>query len=116
MEKAFQNGDNAKSSGKTEPCRPWKKHSRTVIMQSLLGKLIDPKGWLEWPGVKRFDNVYDVEFDNHGPGAALSENQRANWSHVIYDRAEVVKFTARNFIDGENWIKSTGIPYYPDLF
>ncbi|XP_073138195.1 pectinesterase/pectinesterase inhibitor PPE8B-like [Henckelia pumila] len=101
---------------KTYLGRPWKSHSRTVIMQSLLEKLIDPKGWLEWPGVKTFDNVYDVEFDNHGPGAALSyKNQRANWSHIIYDRAEAVKFTARNFIDSENWIKSTGIPYYPDL-
>ncbi|XP_073138198.1 pectinesterase-like [Henckelia pumila] len=100
---------------KTYLGRPWKSHSRTVIMKSFLGELIDPRGWLEWPGVRRFDNVYDVEFDNHGPGAALSKNQRANWSHVIYDRAEAVKFTTRNFIDSEHWIKSTGIPYYPDF-
>ncbi|XP_073027937.1 pectinesterase-like [Primulina eburnea] len=92
--------------------RPWKNYSTTVIMQSFLHKLIDPRGWLEWKGVS-LDKVYNAEYSNRGPGA--STRQRVNWSHVINSRAEAAKFTVRNFIDGENWIKSTGIPFFPDL-
>ncbi|KZV55218.1 putative pectinesterase/pectinesterase inhibitor 25 [Dorcoceras hygrometricum] len=92
--------------------RPWKNHSTTVIMQSSLDKLIDPRGWLEWEGVS-LDKVYNAEYNNRGPGAIT--NQRVKWSRVITSRAEAEKFTVRNFIDGENWIGYTGIPYYADL-
>ncbi|CAN1149343.1 Probable pectinesterase/pectinesterase inhibitor 25 [Linum perenne] len=30
--------------------RPWKMYSRTVVMESYIGDLIQPVGWLEWNG------------------------------------------------------------------
>ncbi|KAJ6900943.1 hypothetical protein NC652_026896 [Populus alba x Populus x berolinensis] len=38
--------------------RPWKEYSRTVIMQSYIGELIQPVGWLEWNGTVGLDTIY----------------------------------------------------------
>ncbi|GMP81530.1 hypothetical protein CsSME_00036208 [Camellia sinensis var. sinensis] len=48
--------------------RPWGNFSRTIIMQSYLDDIIDPKGWLEWNG-RSPDTVYYAEYKNEGPGA-----------------------------------------------
>ncbi|XP_073042170.1 pectinesterase-like [Primulina eburnea] len=98
---------------KTYLGRPWKNYSTTVIMRSLLDKLIDPSGWLEWEGQGHgVDKVYYAEYDNRGPGANTSS--RVKWARTIKYR-EANKFTARNFIQGQKWIGLTGIPYYLDL-
>lgn len=38
--------------------RPWKQHSRTVIMQSSLGGLIHPAGWSPWSGSFALNTLY----------------------------------------------------------
>ncbi|XP_073288357.1 pectinesterase-like [Primulina huaijiensis] len=93
--------------------RPLHNYSTTVIMQSFLDKLIDPRGWLEWVGQGHgVEKVYYAEYDNRGPGA--NTNSRVKWAHTIKYR-EANKFTARNFIQGQKWIGLTKIPYYLDL-
>lgn len=92
--------------------RPWKNFSRTVIMQSFIDDVIDPKGWLEWHA--SLDTIYYAEYDNRGPGAITTNRVKWGGYHII-NRTEAEKFTVRNFISGEKWISSMGIPCFLDL-
>ncbi|KAK2982817.1 hypothetical protein RJ640_021307 [Escallonia rubra] len=97
---------------KTYLGRPWKLFSRTVIMQTFIDELIDPQGWLTWEG-QPLGNPYYAEYANTGVGAKT--NSRVKWSRVINSNREAASFTVRNFIHGETWIPSTGIPFFLDL-
>ncbi|XP_073017260.1 pectinesterase-like [Primulina eburnea] len=91
--------------------RPRQNYSTTVIMQSFMDKLIDPRGWWEWPG-HGLDTLFYAEYQNRGPGA--NTKNRVKWARTInYPGAK--RFTARVFLKGEKWISSTGIPCYLDL-
>ncbi|KAI7982491.1 hypothetical protein LOK49_LG15G02271 [Camellia lanceoleosa] len=57
--------------------RPWGNLSTTIVMQSYLDDIIDPKGWLEWNG-RSPDRVYYVEYNNSGPGA--NTQGRVKWA------------------------------------
>ncbi|XVF41037.1 hypothetical protein PTKIN_Ptkin01aG0248100 [Pterospermum kingtungense] len=52
--------------------RPRKQYSRTVFMQSYIGELTSPFGWLEWNGTFGLDTLYYGEFGNYGTGADTS--------------------------------------------
>ncbi|GMP81384.1 hypothetical protein CsSME_00036118 [Camellia sinensis var. sinensis] len=65
--------------------RPWGNLSRTIIMQSYLDDIIDPKGWLEWNG-RSPDTVYYAEYKNEGPGA--NTGGRVPWEKVINSSIE----------------------------
>ncbi|KAG6513846.1 pectinesterase-like [Zingiber officinale] len=95
--------------------RPWREYSRTVVMKTKLGDLIDPAGWLEWNGSSPPSTLYYGEFMNTGTGADTS--RRVNWSgyHVINNSSEAEKFTVGSFLSGDSWIPSTGVPYTPGL-
>ncbi|KAL7207688.1 hypothetical protein ACSBR1_029607 [Camellia fascicularis] len=84
--------------------RPWGNLSRTIIMQSYLDDIIDPKGWLEWNG-RSPDRVYYAEYKNEGPGA--NTGGRVPWEKVINSSIEATNFTLRNFIEGDKWIPAT---------
>ncbi|XP_049387852.1 pectinesterase-like [Solanum stenotomum] len=95
--------------------RPWGIFSRTVIMESYIGNLIDPRGWVEWiesanKSVSR--RPYYLEYKNRGPGAVTKG--RVTWASVTSDPDIASKFTVRNFINGDQWIPAN-IPYYLDL-
>merc|ERR1712070_634018 len=89
--------------------RPWKQYSRTVVMESLIGDLIKPAGWMPWDGDFALKTLYYAEYGNRGPGAGTSK--RVNWPgfHVI-GRGEAQKFTVTPFINGNLWLKYTGVP------
>ncbi|KAK6146600.1 hypothetical protein DH2020_020469 [Rehmannia glutinosa] len=96
--------------------RPWKDYSTTVIMDSQLGSLIDPKGWLPWNNnVSAPDTIHYVEHKNVGPGAVTT--QRVRWKRLRLNNTQkdASKFTVRSFIDGDQWIPSTGVPFQADL-
>ncbi|KAK7284397.1 hypothetical protein RJT34_19142 [Clitoria ternatea] len=99
---------------KTYLGRPWKQYSRTVYMQSFMGSLIDPAGWVQWSGDFALDTLYYAEFDNQGPGSNTSN--RVTWSgyHVITS-IDAVNFTVANFIFGDAWLPATGVPFSADL-
>lgn len=94
--------------------RPWKEYSRTVVMESFIGSLIDPQGWLPWDGDFALNTSYYAEYDNRGPGSNTSG--RVTWEgfHVI-NSTDAVNFTVSNFILGDNWLGSTGVPYKAGL-
>ncbi|KAL2473379.1 Pectinesterase/pectinesterase inhibitor 18 [Forsythia ovata] len=95
--------------------RPWKQYSRTVVMESNIGNLIDPAGWLEMKGTFALETLYYGEYLNRGPGAGTSK--RVNWTgyHRAMSEAEASKFTVANLIQGGVWLKSTGVAYTEGL-
>ncbi|GKD28917.1 pectinesterase inhibitor domain containing protein, partial [Tanacetum coccineum] len=46
--------------------RPWKKYSRTVVMQSSISDVIVPAGWYPWDGDFALDTLYYREYKNKG--------------------------------------------------
>ncbi|KAK9136563.1 hypothetical protein Sjap_007157 [Stephania japonica] len=90
--------------------RPWKKFSRTIIMESTLGDFIQPEGWMPWAGTFALDTLYYAEFGNRGPGSGT--NRRVKWrGYRVIDRREAQQFTADPFIQGKTWLRYTGAPY-----
>ncbi|CAI9096045.1 OLC1v1032110C1 [Oldenlandia corymbosa var. corymbosa] len=95
--------------------RPWKEYSRTVIMKTGISSVIDPAGWLPWSGNFALDTLYYAEYANTGAGAGTSG--RVNWAgyHVLTNAADAQKFTVGNFLAGNSWIPSTGVPFTASL-
>ncbi|XP_011046483.1 PREDICTED: probable pectinesterase/pectinesterase inhibitor 25 [Populus euphratica] len=90
--------------------RPWKEYSRTVIMQSYIGELIQPVGWLEWNGTVGLDTIYYGEFQNYGPGANTS--RRVQWPGFnLMNTTQAVNFTVYNFTMGDTWLPYTDVPF-----
>jgi pectinesterase len=94
--------------------RPWKNHSRTVYMQSYIGNLIHPVGWLEWDGTFGLDTLYYGEFENRGPGA--DTRMRVNWpGYTLMNASQALNFTVFNFTMGDTWLPYTDIPFSAGL-
>ncbi|XP_031485238.1 pectinesterase-like [Nymphaea colorata] len=96
--------------------RPWKEYASTVVMESTIGDLIQPAGWLPWDGDFALKTLYYAEYNNRGPGAQTS--QRVKWPgfHVLTSRKEVLQYTIGPFLDGTKWLPGAGIPYHDGLF
>ncbi|KAL2454930.1 putative pectinesterase/pectinesterase inhibitor 46 [Abeliophyllum distichum] len=88
--------------------RPWKNYSTTVFIQTMMGNLIDPKGWLPWMGAAVPETIYYAEFQNFGPGALTSN--RVKWTGLKLDisTTEAKKFTVKSFINGDKWLPAAG--------
>lgn len=95
--------------------RPWREYSRTVIMRSYIGDLIDPVGWLAWSGDFGLSTLYYGEYMNRGPGSNVTG--RVTWPgyKVIVNSTEAEQFTVGSFIGGGDWLNATGVPYYLGL-
>eukprot|EP00253_Pinus_taeda_P036122 PITA_36122 len=100
-----------KSSFEAYLGRPWKEYSRTVFMQSFLGDLIQPAGWLEWNGSFALSTLYYGEYMNRGPGAGTTNRVKWPGYRVINSSSEASSFTVSKFIEGDSWLPSTGVKY-----
>ncbi|XP_075502121.1 putative pectinesterase/pectinesterase inhibitor 13 [Primulina tabacum] len=89
--------------------RPWKEYSRTVIMESEIGDLIQPEGWMEWNGDFALKTLYYAEFNNKGAGSNTSG--RVKWpGYKVIKKEDAMKFTVGSFLQGESWLKSASVP------
>ncbi|URD79606.1 pectinesterase [Musa troglodytarum] len=95
--------------------RPWKAYSRTVYMQSLLDSLINPAGWLEWDGDFALSTLYYAEYMNRGPGSSTANRVKWPGYRVINSSAEASMFTVASFIEGDQWLGSTSVPFTAGL-
>ncbi|KAK8946442.1 hypothetical protein KSP39_PZI006833 [Platanthera zijinensis] len=95
--------------------RPWKQYSRTVVMQSNLGALIQPAGWLEWNGSFALDTLFYGEYMNRGLGS--NTGGRVTWPgyRVFNSSSEAANFTVANFIEGDQWLGPYAIPFSSGL-
>ncbi|CAL1407576.1 unnamed protein product [Linum trigynum] len=97
---------------KTYLGRPWKNYSRTIIMESYIGDLIDPEGWMPWMGTVGTKTCWYGEFGNYGPGA--DQSKRVTWNGIKKITPQhAVDFTPGRFLRANEWVKPTGIPYVP---
>ncbi|XP_020581696.1 probable pectinesterase/pectinesterase inhibitor 34 [Phalaenopsis equestris] len=95
--------------------RPWKMYSRVVYMQSFMGDLIDPAGWLEWNGNFALSTLYYGEYMNEGPGAGVAKRVKWPGFRVITEEEEAGKFTVGKFIYGSSWLPATGVSFIAGL-
>ncbi|KGN66044.1 putative pectinesterase/pectinesterase inhibitor 28 [Cucumis sativus] len=94
--------------------RPWKEYSRTIIMESYIGDLIQPEGWLPWAGDWGLRTCFYTEYNNYGPGS--DKSKRVKWRGIKNITPQhAVDFTPGRFLKGDRWIKPTGVPYVSGL-
>ncbi|CAA2975643.1 pectinesterase pectinesterase inhibitor 45 [Olea europaea subsp. europaea] len=95
--------------------RPWKEYSRTIVMETEIGDLIQPAGWLEWDGDFALKTLYYAEYNNKGPGSITSS--RVKWSgYKLIKRDDALKFTVAPFLQGDTWLKSAQVPVRFGMF
>ncbi|XP_059435303.1 probable pectinesterase/pectinesterase inhibitor 46 [Corylus avellana] len=98
------------TSVKTYLGRPWKDFSTTMILCSNLGSLIDPTGWLPWVGTSAPSTIFYAEYGNYGAGAFTK--YRVKWTGLkSIDSTIAGRFTVGSFINGNNWIPASGVPF-----
>jgi len=95
--------------------RPWKEYSRTVIMESTIGDVIKPEGWFPWAGNFALDTLYYAEYANRGPGARMDRRVRWKGFRGAIPRSEALQFTVDAFIQGNQWIRGSGVPMLAGL-
>ncbi|XP_020213145.1 putative pectinesterase/pectinesterase inhibitor 28 [Cajanus cajan] len=94
--------------------RPWKNYSRTIFMDTYIGDLITPDGYMPWQtleGLSGMDTCFYAEYNNRGPGADRSK--RVKWQGVKTLTSEgITNFLPSMFFHGDDWIRVTRVPYY----
>eukprot|EP00249_Psilotum_nudum_P027057 c34326_g1_i1 orf=444-2285(+) len=88
--------------------RPWKLYSRTIFTECYLDALIRPEGWLPWNGTFALDTLFYGEYENFGPGSSMAD--RVSWVSEI-SRAVAHHFTVASFIQGDQWLPATNVPF-----
>ncbi|CAL5376842.1 unnamed protein product [Camellia sinensis] len=97
--------------------RPWKEYSRTIVMESEIGDLIHPEGWLRWDDKEAtLKTLYYAEYKNKGPGASVTARVKWPGYKVITNKEDATKFTVGPFIQGDTWLKSDNVPVRFGLF
>ncbi|CEG48923.1 pectin methylesterase [Plasmopara halstedii] len=85
--------------------RPWGKFARTVIQNSWIDSVVNPKGWTTYKN-DTTENVYFKEFNNTGPSAAL--DKRVEFSGKL-DAAKAITeilgkdYASKFFYDSERF-------------
>ncbi|KAL5727456.1 pectinesterase [Ranunculus cassubicifolius] len=101
-----------KMTTKTYLGRPWGPFATTIIMESLIPDIIVPEGYMNWNETSTHkDTSFYREFANRGPGA--NTNLRVKWKGfgVITDRRQAEPFTAGRWLEGGQWLSTTGVPF-----
>ncbi|CAM8891689.1 unnamed protein product [Rhodiola kirilowii] len=101
-----------KSDFKSYLGRPWKPHSRTIIMETFIDEFIAPEGWTPWAGDVHIDTCLYGEYQNSGPGASLKD--RVKWKGIKkISKEQAFKYTAENFLGARRWLPQRGVKYTP---
>ncbi|GFS30585.1 plant invertase/pectin methylesterase inhibitor superfamily [Actinidia rufa] len=94
--------------------RPWDKFSTTAVIESEIGDLIQPEGWMVWATAPNHETATVVEYGNRGAGA--NTNKRVKWRNfkAITNKNEALKYTASILLEGgktpSKWLAGTGVP------
>ncbi|KAL2486672.1 Pectinesterase 4 [Abeliophyllum distichum] len=91
--------------------RPWKAEALTVVMQSELGDLIRPEGWMTWAGENFHQTCQYYEFANRGPGSITNRRSKEFKRFRVLNAGEAAKYTPGQFLSGFQWLKHTGAPF-----
>lgn len=92
--------------------RPWKKYAATIFMETEIGDLIQPEGYLSWNGD---DTGYFGEYNNRGAGADTSRRVKWDGFHVM-QTGKANRYTVDKYLNHPvSWVGATGIQYIPGL-
>ncbi|OMP07990.1 Pectinesterase, catalytic [Corchorus olitorius] len=106
--------DKLTSSLRTYLGRPWKAYSTTILMNSNIGSLIHPSGWLPWSGDSAPSTIFYSEYKNTGPGSSTKD--RVKWKGLkSISEKQAKMFTVKEFLQGDKWISDTGVTYKSTL-
>ncbi|XP_054820127.1 pectinesterase/pectinesterase inhibitor-like [Prosopis cineraria] len=97
--------------------RPWKPYAKTVIIESYIHEIFNPKGYVPFTGSNFQDTCTALEYGNLGPGGDVA--QRVKWpgvdAHLPRSKAAQYYpgryFQLSNNLEGDSWIVSSGVPY-----
>ncbi|KAJ0250490.1 Pectinesterase inhibitor domain-containing protein [Hirschfeldia incana] len=92
--------------------RPWKEFSTTVIMETEIGPVVKPVGWMSWvSGVDPPASIVYGEYKNTGPGSDVA--MRVKWAgyKAVMTADEAAKFTVASLLHGGDWIPATGVTH-----
>ncbi|KAM7517583.1 hypothetical protein LguiB_016545 [Lonicera macranthoides] len=106
---ADENLEPEKKKFKSYLGRPWKKYSRTIVMESEISDVIDPEGWLPWNKTSSLESVYYGEYKNKGNGADLKRRAKFAGFMGELDKEVAMMFMLDPFIQGECWLKDANI-------
>ncbi|XP_015164959.1 pectinesterase [Solanum tuberosum] len=98
--------------------RPWKKFSTNVFMESEIGDLIRPEGYLIWASDKPnfFEQTCEVyEYANRGPGANTNGRSKLFKKFKVLSPQEATKYTVGTFLQANAWLPGTSAPFYLGL-
>ncbi|XP_061373629.1 pectinesterase-like [Gastrolobium bilobum] len=93
--------------------RPWKAYSRAIIMESTIGDLIQPDGFLPWQGNQFLDTCFFAEYGNTGAGANVKT--RVKWGRGVLSKNDAARYTADQWLQANTWLPATGIPFDPSF-
>ena len=77
--------------------RPWRAHSKTVLLRCDLPEQIAPEGWDNWNNPENEKTVFYAEYQNTGEGAAAA--RRVGWSKQLKAK-EAKQYTPENIFNG----------------
>ena len=92
--------------------RPWKNYSTTIIMQTKIGGLLSPRGWMEWfRNVEPPSTIFYAEYQNTGAGASVAN--RVKWAgyRPTLTPKQASNFAIGPFLDGQDWIPASQVTF-----
>ncbi|XP_009391197.2 pectinesterase 3 [Musa acuminata AAA Group] len=96
--------------------RPWKDYSTTIIMQSEIGTVVSPTGWLPMEiGTEPPSTIRYAEYQNTGPGSTVAGRVKWPGYNPGINTEEASKYTVETFIGGGDWIPATGVQFQSSL-
>ncbi|KAK1365129.1 Pectinesterase [Heracleum sosnowskyi] len=93
--------------------RPWRNYSRTVIMKSYIGTLVNREGWCKWNNYSTLDTIDYIEYKNFGPGS--NTTQRVTWPGYKNNCSDDIarQFSVEEFLrEDDDWLESTAFPFF----
>jgi len=103
-----------KFDNKAYLARPWKNYSRTIFMNTYMEDIIEPDGYVPWPGAhgpSGMNTCFYGEYNNTGPGS--NTTKRVKWSGIKkLNSKSASDYSPLNFFHGDQWVKITRLPYY----
>ncbi|KAK2968562.1 hypothetical protein RJ640_006753, partial [Escallonia rubra] len=91
--------------------RPWRSYATTVFLQTHMGHVVHPSGWLEWDGKGERGLTTYGEYHNTGSGSKVDRRVKWGGYNPQLSGHEVQRFSSRLFLNGSIWLGRTGFPF-----
>lgn len=91
--------------------RPWKPYSMTLVMETWLDGFVVPEGWMIWEGANNHETCTYREYNNRGPGAPVDKRVKWKGFAVMDNKDEAQKYTVAPFLQGDQWLPPTTVPF-----